>query len=290
MKTILLLAVSVALAATWVIERFSTSQLTAAIDAQRGQQRELLDLQRERDRLRALQPAAGELESQRRATAESARLQNEIDVPPATPSTPPAALPIGQWTPAREWKNRGQATPHAAVETALWAAAGGDVFTLRRLLSVGDDTRQAADSLLAKLPAETRALYPTPEDLISAFTIKNIPLGEAQLVWFNQRGENDATVGLFLQRPPMPGEAAAPDVPQPETPLPLGREETARLALQQKADRAAHPERQPPRAPDDQRTSVTYLSLHRDGPNWQLVVPPDAVAQIARELATTPRG
>ena len=210
MKTFFLLVVTAALAATWAIERFSTAQLTAAIDAQGDQERALISLQRERDRLRALQPTAGELESLRRAAAEHARLQNEIDTQAVTRAAQPRVLPLGEWTPAGAWKNRGQSTPHAAVETALWAAAGGDLSTLKRLLAVNGDARQAADSLLATLPAETRALYPTPEDLISAFTIKNIPeelyqkLKESAEA--NHRSMSDEAiflirVGLVMSRP-----------------------------------------------------------------------------------------
>lgn len=287
MKTTLFIAGLVALVATWAVERHSAAQLVLEITAQREQQRELANLQRERDRLRALQPSADELESLRRVPAEHTQLQHAIAEQTAAPATRPPGLPMGDWTPAGEWKNRGHATPHAAVETALWATAGGDVSTLKNLLILADPTREQAAALLTRIPESSRSLYATPEDLIASFTIKNVPVGEAQLVWFNQISDDDATACVFLRNQPMPGEniktEAAPSSPQP----PLTREEAAQAAAQRKAERAANPDRAPPSAPDNHRSSETYLSLHRDADGWRLVVPPSAVATIAKELDAT---
>lgn len=276
MKPALISLAVAALAVAWVLEKISAARLLVEIDAQSGSAREVADLRREHERLRALQPSAEELETLRAATAARTRLQSELAAQDATRAASPA-LSLGEWTPAREWKNRGRATSLAAVETALWAAAGGDVAALRNLLSLPAETREKADALLAQLPQDARTRYPGAEDLIAGFTVKNIPLGEAQLVWFNQSGEDDAVACVFLQ---IPGAEMA----RPEPPKPLTREEAVRLAAERKAQRAANPNREPPSAPEKENSSETYLSLHRQADGWRLVVPPNAVDRIANEV------
>lgn len=287
MKTIIPIAGLVALAATWAVEKYSASRLALEIAAQREQQRELTGLQREHDRLRALQPSPEELETLRSVPVEHTQLQHAIAEQAAARAARPPDLPVGNWTSASEWKNRGHATPHATVETALWAAAGGDVSTLKSLLILAEPTREQAAALLARIPDGSRSLYTTPEDLIASFTVKNIPVGEAQLVWFNQNSEDDATACVFLRNQPTPGESikpeSAPSTPQPQ----MTREEAVRAAAQRKAERAAIPDRAPPSAPDNHRSSATYLSLHREPDGWKLIVPPSAVATIAKELDAT---
>jgi len=188
----------VALAVLWAVEKSSAARLAIEIDATREHQRELATLEREHQRLRALQPDAAELDSLRRAVGEHARLQAELAQQEAARPAGPVTLPLGEWTPARDWKNRGQGTPSAAVETALWAAAGGDTAALKNLLSLAEPTRTKAAALLARMPDSARKFYAIPEDLIAAFTIKSIPVGEAQLVWFNESGPDDATTCVFL--------------------------------------------------------------------------------------------
>lgn len=267
MKPTLFVLVLVALAAAWVVEKSSAARLASEIETHRMQQREFARLQRERDRLRALLPSAEELETLSRDAAEHARVQHEIDLQTTKHAAPMPTLPVGEWTSAGDWKSRGQATPHATVETALWAAAGGDVAALKSLFSLPVETRTQAEALFAGLPATSRALYASPEDLIAAFTIKNIPVGEAQVVWFNETGPDDATVGLFLKNPPNPPESATP-ASTPAAP-------------------ADPRDRPPPTLRADGRTAEAFLSLHRDGEVWRLVVPPSAVNKIAKELTAT---
>ncbi len=65
------------------------------------------------------------------------------------------SLRPGTWTPAAAWKNQGQATPEAAVETMLWAAAGGDLSALKNTLALAPDARVERQQiyLQAYLPA-----------------------------------------------------------------------------------------------------------------------------------------
>ena len=288
MKTTLLLLASVVLGATWAWEKMSAARLAIEFDAQRAEHRELAALQREHARLRTMQATDEELARLRRAATAHTQLQQALAEREAAPAQPRPALPVGEWTPMSELKNRGQLTPHAAVETALWAAAGGDVTSLKKLLSLDDATRTQAGALLARLPANARAAYASAEDLIAAFTIKNIPVGEAQLVWFNARGEDDATACVFLQRPLKEGENLVTAPARPEAAPALTREEAVRIALERQAQRAANRDREPPRAPENQTTSKTYLSLHRYADGWRLIVPVQAVEKIARELGAAP--
>jgi len=268
MKTILLATAFVVLAAAWSIERLSATRLAIEVDTRRGQVRELTELRRERDRLRTLQPSIDELASLRLAAAGRAPLQIQPAAPETASTLSHPPLPLGDWSPAREWQNRGRATPHATIETTLWAAAGGDTGTLKNLLSLTEETRTQADALLARLPASARTLYASPEDLIAAFTIKNIPIGEAQLVWLNENGADDATACVFLKKPPTAVGSPAPAPSQPAGVDPR--------------------DRPPPALPADGRTMFAVLSLHREDDAWHLVVPPSAVNRIAKELAAAP--
>jgi hypothetical protein len=139
------------------------------------------------------------------------------------------------------------------------------VATLKQLLFVSEETRTAAATLLASLPASSRTVYQGPDDLISALTIKRIPLGEAQLVWLNQNGPDTATACVFIKDPLNPMSAYDP--------APMSQEE----------DRSPPP---PQLAPNKQSVTA-YLALQREGNRWRLVVPPTAIGALARELITT---
>ena len=208
----------------------------------------------------------------RRESDEQSKLARDAvarEQPPRPPVAPEAtlrhgssaALVFGEWLNPGALKNRGQATPTTTVETALWAAAGGDVATLPTMLHLDDTVRAKAESLLAQLPQTARAIYPSVEHLIAAFTTKAIPLGEAQLVWQHQHGPDDAVACVFIRNPDnraTPPSTAA--VPPTST------------------------DKVPPMAPPDHRTRATYISLRRGDDGWRLVVPASAVASIAKEV------
>jgi hypothetical protein len=269
MKTALLILVLTGVGVTWWTETLTATRLAVELDARRAESREMAALLRERERLRSLAPNEDELGSLRRAAAERAQLQAALDRQEAEPAPQTPKLTLGDWRPARDWKDRGQTTPHATIETALWAAAGGDVAALRNLLSLDDATRTKAAMLLARLPAGERERYPSPEDLIAAFTIKAIPVGEAQLVWLNEADPDHAAAGVFLKNPPT--ETGAVDFAA----TPPALKEDSR-------------ERPPPQLPSQGTTAVAYLSLRREGDTWRLVVPPNAVDRIAKDLAVKP--
>ncbi|MBI5771985.1 MAG: hypothetical protein HZA93_29700 [Verrucomicrobia bacterium] len=170
-------------------------------ESQMRMQRELGELRRqgsERARLREAnrrlaeaQPTPNELENLRADHAALSLLRVEIaalqararmaDEQWAVRSS--ARFAAGGKVPAGDWKNAGATTPSAALETILWAAAGGDVEAFAKHLLLPDErSRQRATALLESLPPEMRAHYGTPERLIAFLASKDVPLGAAQVL------------------------------------------------------------------------------------------------------------
>lgn len=75
--------------------------------------------------------------------------------------------------PVEAMKNAGRATPEAATETVLWAAAGGDVDTLSNSLIFTPTAREKADAWFAGLSEGTRKQYGTPEKVIALMIAKD---------------------------------------------------------------------------------------------------------------------
>lgn len=69
--------------------------------------------------------------------------------------------------PVTQWKNAGRGSPEASVETALWAANGGDVDTLRGMLAFTDSARAKADAWFAGLSENVRREYGSAENVIA---------------------------------------------------------------------------------------------------------------------------
>lgn len=258
MKNILFYTALTVLGLTWMGEKFSADRMAAELTRLRQQHAEMSSLLHERDRLfQRLNDAEKLQATQPEETASSA---------PTSAAKPAASLratlPLGDWVGVQGWGFRGQTTPQASIESALWAAAGGDVATLKQLLFVSEETRTAAAALLASLPASSRMAYPGPDDLISALTIKRIPLGEAQLVWLNQNGPDNATACVFIKDPLNPISA--------NDPAPVSQEEGP----------------SPPQLAPNEKSVAAYLALQREGNRWRLVVPPTAIGALTRELVT----
>lgn len=260
--TLVLLAAGAIVAAGWLAGQATSGRLQSERDALRRERSELVRLQAERRRLRAALVEAMQRASLREAAAASAL--------PAVPTEPPAiaaptGLVPGEWAASGTWANRGQATAPAAVETALWAAAGGDIPALVALLELDEATRSKAADLLGRLPVEVRNAFGSAEELIAIATLKNIPRTEAQVAWFNEADEDHAIVGLLLGN-----EAAAP----------------AAESIQGPTDEAVVA---PPALPDRRQSKLTYLTLRRSATGWRLVVPATAVDRIAREMGAPGR-
>lgn len=80
---------------------------------------------------------------------------------------------------AAEWRDAGQATPAAAFETVLWAAAGGEVEKLAAGLELDDATRSGAAAIFDRLPPALRREVGSPEQLVALLTARDVPLGSA---------------------------------------------------------------------------------------------------------------
>jgi hypothetical protein len=172
----IVLACSAASGICWAVDRHTTAQLQKQLDAVKDRGEEIAQLRRERDRLLGLQNAeinAGAV----RDGAPTADI-----VPDGNSNGGVSLLRPGTWAPTSEWKNQGSATPEAAVETMLWAAAGGDVGTLKDTLTLAPEAQSTASDLLATLSATTDRSYASPEDLMALLVAGNVPLDSAQIV------------------------------------------------------------------------------------------------------------
>lgn len=228
--------------------RATGAQLTAELELARTARQEQMQLEAERDRLRAAQPSADYLAELQRLAAARESLARELET--RTPKAKPVALPVGEWTPCAAWQCRGQATPRATVETALWAAAGGDLATLESLLELDDAAQTKAAQWLAELSPAARAAFPSPEALVASCTLKKIPLGDAQVVWLYEADRDHAAVGVMLQPPPRSSPAAPSGSSQP-------------------------------------KVGLATLTLRRTESGWRMVVPGPAIDRMAREFAAT---
>lgn len=238
--------------------RTTQSRLTLALDAARDQQRELARLRAERDRLRGQLPNPSELAALQQAAGEHARVGREIELREAAPPVPP--FTPGEWTPSASWSNRGAGTPRAALETALWAAAGGDVSSLSSLLELDAATRAKADALFAKLPLQARLAYPNSEALIASITLGRIPLAEAQIAWFHASDPDHAAAALLLNG-------------------------TGTLPLTSNGAPSPSPlDSPPPMLPANHDTKLVTLVLHRSATGWRLAVPAEAIDRMSRDL------
>lgn len=176
---------SAALGIYWAVERHTTVQLQQQLATIKDRGEEIARLHREYDRLIGLRQAEISLgavhDVGRQRAPDTDRNLNDQGI----------SLRPGTWTPAAAWKDQGHATPEAAVETMLWAAAGGDLSALKNTLALAPDTRSKAADLLASLPPAARQTYVSPDDLMALLVAGNVPLDSAQVVakQINQNGQ-----------------------------------------------------------------------------------------------------
>ena len=257
---ILLVAFSLtAVLAGWLLEHLHANQLNAELELFQGTRRELARQRAEHRRLLAAQPTDDRVAALRAANSEHDQLLREIDARKAAAHSHP--FPLGEWMPASTWENRGRATPRAAIETVLWAAAGGDLASLENAFELDDATRAQAGALLARLPPEARGDYSTPESLIAGMATRNIPTSSAQLAWLHETDADHAIVGVLF--------------PNLDATAPAADESTA----------DGPPGEPPPLLKTKPIVRLVTLNLHRTGSDWRLVVPSSAIDRMAREIA-----
>ncbi len=190
-------------------EHLTLAPLRAEVEGLRGAERQLARERMEQRRFEALAVSASEWERLRVERTEIDRVRSELaELRHERETTVPAAaaenlmpdrLSVGQIVPAAGWKNRGANTPPAPLETALWAAAGGDVPSFAALLWLDVPARTAAQRLLDRLSPEMRAQYDTPERLLAFLSIQDAPLGSVQVRgWSQPQGSQPLMTDLTL--------------------------------------------------------------------------------------------
>lgn len=81
----------------------------------------------------------------------------------------------------KSWENKGQSAPDDALQTSLWAAAGGDLKMLANTLALGDTVRQKAHALLDRLPPEVSSQFHTAEEFLALLMTPDVPLSSARI-------------------------------------------------------------------------------------------------------------
>jgi len=150
----------------------------------------------ELDRLLAERAAVArlreELETLRRRAAAPTPIREERAPTPVRPGLVGNALAYSLW------QNAGRATPEASLETALWAAAYGDLDTLTGLLVFDTEAHNAATNLFSQLPANLRQEFVSPERLVAVLAAKDVPLGSAALLnQYPTPSETQLSVQIF---------------------------------------------------------------------------------------------
>jgi len=126
----------------------------------------------------------------RRAGAEAAYLRSQnqrllaaLGTPSARPA-PFAGQPVPSSDPVRSaprpvaipgpYRDEGQATPQATLQNLAWALDNADLERVKALVTFESDAvRSKVSAVLQALPPESRAAWPTPEDLAASVMISD---------------------------------------------------------------------------------------------------------------------
>jgi hypothetical protein len=199
----------------WQALRLAAVQVELA--GAREQQREVRLVRAQHDRLQRTQVSEADLAALRsdhaaldRMKAELAGLKNRADAKgarDAAAKAPPVRFGTDSIVPAALWRNAGNATPPGALETTLWAAAGGEINTFAALLNFEPAARASAVQLWTRLPADLQAQYSTPERMMAFFSVKDVPLGTASVRGWLPGTNNDSTVAVLSLAEPEGGKA-----------------------------------------------------------------------------------
>lgn len=191
------LAIGVVLAvlAAWALAWRTTSARRGEVVALRAKAAEVAGLRRERDRLIAEQVSPEEMQKLREERAAVQRMRQEIgrmresaDGRARSAASHAAEAAVrevsltAEFVAAKDWKNAGRASAVAALETALWAAAGGDVKALAETIVLEPGARGKVDRLLDRLPREVSTQFKTAEDFLALMTANDVPLSEAHVL------------------------------------------------------------------------------------------------------------
>lgn len=255
--TLLLLSALAGVSVIWARQRQTTTELRRQITALRSENDRLPPLRSERRRLQQLQR---EVEQRNEANRPAPQREPVSRQPSESNTAFPFSLAVGEWLPHTAWKNRGRATPAAALETTLWAAAGGDLATLKNGFLLDEAVRTETEAIRSKLPARAQLLYTSPEELIAAVFSTAIPLGAIQVVWQEQSDPDNAAMRILLKKPELstlPGATPTPD----------------RVQKNLSAE------------PATSKAGMAGFNFRRSEEHgWQLIVPRTALAKLTRDF------
>jgi hypothetical protein len=198
---------AVALALTLWARGAVMAQLQNQMEQSRVHQRELAGLQAEHQRLLETQPTSAEMDALRADHDALRQMEEEIAQTRRRLAAPPVSKPVAEpatSTPLKplssdHWKNAGNATPAATLETALWAASGGNLDTLAGLLTLDPAAAGKAQEIFNSLPSPAKAEYRSAERLVALLTTKDAPTGSLQIIGQKQVARDEVAMRVRLQ-------------------------------------------------------------------------------------------
>jgi hypothetical protein len=191
---------TVAVTLVLVRRHSEVASLRRALAQQQANSAELARLQNENRRLAAAQPTEQQLEAVAADLLIADQLRSQIAVmhrrvelvsatPPTVRPKPTVLSLVGNSVAAELWQDAGRATPEAALQTALWAAANGDLDALADSMVFDAETRLQIGATFSRLPAVLQGELGTPEKMIALLTANDIPLGRASITRQNEVGK-----------------------------------------------------------------------------------------------------
>jgi hypothetical protein len=75
---------------------------------------------------------------------------------------------------AEYYRNEGNATPLATLQTFAWACDRGDTETVGRLLHIDPAARPKAEAFMAALPESARAQWKTVDEMAAALLTRSV--------------------------------------------------------------------------------------------------------------------
>ena len=189
---------AVAMAFALVRQHDEHTALRAEIARGQARVQELKHLQAEHMRLLAAQPTDAQLEAaaanleladelraqlarlQRRGETLAAEVAAEAEFSSKKKSAPISL--VGVLVAANLWQNAGRTTPANTLQTALWAAAHGDLEALAACLMFDPETRLRAGAAFARLAPALQQELGTPERMIALLSAAEVPLGRAAIL------------------------------------------------------------------------------------------------------------
>ena len=91
---------------------------------------------------------------------------------PAEPASAPTAAPVTRM--AEYYRNEGNATPLATLQTFAWACDRGDTETVQRLLFIEEAARPKVEAFVAALPENVRAQWKSVDETVAAMLTESV--------------------------------------------------------------------------------------------------------------------